>query len=64
MIKQIADKHNYWVKVTWRKTVVPYGPRKTHRVTNLSRDRAAQMYRRYDRDMEMLDIYKVEMGRE
>jgi hypothetical protein len=64
MIKQITDKHNYWVKVTWRKTVVPYGPRKTQRIVNLSKEGAAQLYRRYDRDMEMLDIYKVEIGRE
>lgn len=64
MIRQINDKDNYWVKITWRKTVVPDGPRKTQRITNLSRDRAAQMYRRYDYEMEMLDIYKVEMGRD
>jgi hypothetical protein len=63
MIKHITDKDNYWVRVTWRKTVVPYGPRKVQTITNLSRDRASQLYRRYDYEMEILDIYKVEMGR-
>jgi hypothetical protein len=63
MIKHITDKDNYWVRVTWRKTVVPYGDRKVQTITNLSRDRASQLYRRYDYEMEILDIYKVEMGR-
>ena len=58
-----TDKDNYWVRVTWRKTVVPDGPRKVQTITNLSRDAAQAMYRRYDYKMEMLDIYKVEMGR-
>ena len=44
MIKHISDKDNYWVRVTWRKTVVPDGPRKTQRITNLSRDRVSKLY--------------------
>jgi hypothetical protein len=52
----------YFVEVTWR--AKPHSPHKVQRIRHLTHSQAQVHYRRYQRDMEVLDIKAVKIGEE